>query len=243
MNKSFVFMASYFEAIQGQKTQKERLLLYEAVCKYGIEGKEPNTLPAHLNSIFVLIRPNIDSSIKRYKASVSNGFNGGAPEGNQNARKQPKNNQSEQKKQPKNNLDKDKEKDFDKDLYKDVDRECDSDSVNVTHTHGKYTNVLLSDSELEKLQGEFYNWQDLIEKLSEYMASTGKTYNNHYATLCKWAKEDAEKAKKLQKSQIGKSSKAEELDDFYKMADAWANGKKTQKINREDYYSGDQVPW
>ena len=56
MNKSFVFMASYFEAIQGQKTQKERLLLYEAVCKYGIEGKEPNTLPTHLNSIFVLIR-------------------------------------------------------------------------------------------------------------------------------------------------------------------------------------------
>lgn len=47
----------------------------------------------------------------------------------------------------------------------------------------------------------------------------------------------------MQKSQIGKSSKAEELDDFYKRADAWANGKKTQKINREDYDNGDQEPW
>ena len=33
-----------------------------------------------------------------------------------------------------------------------------------------------------------------IEKLSEYMASTGKRYQSHAATIRRWASEDARKA-------------------------------------------------
>ena len=33
-----------------------------------------------------------------------------------------------------------------------------------------------------------------IEKLSEYMASTGKRYQSHAATIRRWAGEDAKKA-------------------------------------------------
>ncbi|MEE0709865.1 MAG: replication protein, partial [Gemmiger sp.] len=33
-----------------------------------------------------------------------------------------------------------------------------------------------------------------IEKLSEYMASTGKCYQSHAATIRRWAGEDAKKA-------------------------------------------------
>ena len=37
-------------------------------------------------------------------------------------------------------------------------------------------------------------WEQYIEKLSEYMASTGKRYQSHAATIRRWAGEDARKA-------------------------------------------------
>lgn len=33
----------------------------------------------------------------------------------------------------------------------------------------------------------------MINKLSRYMESSGKTYQNHYATILKWYEEDKEK--------------------------------------------------
>jgi len=63
-------------------------------------------------------------------------------------------------------------------------------------TLGRYQNVFLSDTELSELQTDFPNlWQEYIERLSEYMASTGKTYKSHAATIRRWAKEDRRKDK------------------------------------------------
>jgi len=36
-------------------------------------------------------------------------------------------------------------------------------------------------------------WEQYIEKLSEYMASTGKRYQSHAATIRRWAGKDAKK--------------------------------------------------
>ena len=49
--------------------------------------------------------------------------------------------------------------------------------------------------ELADLQASFPAvWEQYIEKLSEYMASTGKRYQSHAATIRRWADEDAKKA-------------------------------------------------
>lgn len=59
------------------------------------------------------------------------------------------------------------------------------------HKFGEYENVLLSDSDMKKLKAEFPNdWKERIERLSAYMASTGKTYKNHLATIRNWARRD-----------------------------------------------------
>lgn len=59
------------------------------------------------------------------------------------------------------------------------------------HRYGEYQNVLLSDSELEKLKAEFpTDWEQRIERLSEYIASTGKRYKSHLATIRSWARKD-----------------------------------------------------
>jgi hypothetical protein len=63
--------------------------------------------------------------------------------------------------------------------------------------YGRYKNVLLSDEDLGRLKAEFpLDWQRRIDRLSEYMASTGKTYRNHLATIESWASRDDEKRKK-----------------------------------------------
>lgn len=63
------------------------------------------------------------------------------------------------------------------------------------HKYGEYKNVLLSDTDLAKLKSEFPNdWEERIERLSAYMASTGKGYKNHLATIRNWAQKDGQRS-------------------------------------------------
>ncbi len=65
------------------------------------------------------------------------------------------------------------------------------------HKYGEYKNVLLSDDELEKLKAEYPDWQERIERLSSYVASTGKSYKSHYATIRNWARKDKPQSKTI----------------------------------------------
>ena len=58
------------------------------------------------------------------------------------------------------------------------------------HQYGQYKNVLLSDDEMSKLQSEFPDWEQRIERLSEYIASKGAKYKSHLATIRSWARKD-----------------------------------------------------
>ena len=59
------------------------------------------------------------------------------------------------------------------------------------HKYGMYKNVLLTDEEYVKLTEEFpHDYSDRIERLSEYIASTGKKYKSHLATIRSWARKD-----------------------------------------------------
>lgn len=86
------------------------------------------------------------------------------------------------------------EEDIDKDIDKDKNKSISKKSPR--HKHGEYQNVLLSDDDLEKLKAEFpSDWNQRIQRLSEYMASSGKSYKNHLATIRNWARRDKPAAK------------------------------------------------
>ena len=73
---------------------------------------------------------------------------------------------------------------------------CDSDesappTKAVKHKYGEYKNVLLTDDELQKLKSEYSDYEERIERLSSYVASTGKKYKSHYATIRNWARKDS----------------------------------------------------
>lgn len=80
--------------------------------------------------------------------------------------------------------------DIDKDKNKSISKKS------PCHKHGEYQNVLLSDDDLEKLKAEFpADWDQRIQRLSEYMASSGRSYKNHLATIRNWARRDKPAAK------------------------------------------------
>ena len=87
-----------------------------------------------------------------------------------------------------------------------TDSKPDGKTKEVKHKYGEYKNVLLSDSDMAKLKAEFPNdWSERIERLSSYMASTGKSYKNHLATIRNWARRDG-------KQPIGKDKPKSQYD-------------------------------
>lgn len=96
-----------------------------------------------------------------------------------------------------NAIEEDKEKDKEKDNNNNILSDSKSKKTKPTkHKYGEYNNVLLADEELEKLKAEYPDWEDRIERLSSYVASTGKSYKSHYATIRNWARKDKETGKK-----------------------------------------------
>ncbi len=81
----------------------------------------------------------------------------------------------------------------------------------VRHKYGLYEQVLLTDEDYEKLKAEFpHDYSERIARLDEYIASTGKKYKNHLATIRNWARKD-----KPQQKQANKSSSFLDLVDDY----------------------------
>ena len=61
--------------------------------------------------------------------------------------------------------------------------------------YGRYENVILTDTELSELKAELPDkWEYYIDRLSGYIASTGRKYKNHAATIRRWAADDTAKA-------------------------------------------------
>lgn len=69
-------------------------------------------------------------------------------------------------------------KNIEKEIYKEKDKK----------TYGEFNNVLLTDEEYHKLEES--NLLPYIEKLSSYIASKGKKYKSHYATILTWNRTD-----------------------------------------------------
>jgi hypothetical protein len=57
---------------------------------------------------------------------------------------------------------------------------------------GEFGNVFLSNEEFEKLKSKLgAETESYIERLSSYIASSGKRYKSHYATILSWTQKDA----------------------------------------------------
>ncbi len=85
-------------------------------------------------------------------------------------------------------------------IEKERERELDTGQP-ARAAYGRYENVFLSQAELDGLKADLPDkWNYYIDRLSCHIASSGKRYHSHAATIYKWAQEDA--AKKAPKKGI-----------------------------------------
>lgn len=102
MTNSFIFYASFYEALSDVEDPAVRLAVYDAIASYALTGREPK-LKGTASAMFKLIRPQIDANIRRRE----NGAKGGKPVTETKAEDnltvteaKPKHNRSETKSKP-----------------------------------------------------------------------------------------------------------------------------------------------
>lgn len=218
---TFVFYPSFLDGIE-KLPDEEQLKAYRMIARYGVYGEEPEETQSIALVVYCMAVPSIDSAKKNRR----NGAKGGRP---------PKTNKEtdgygnekpvviENENQWLNNEKPLAETYEDVYVYEDESVAVDNNIISflstnneqeqkkrekpIQHKYGAYDNVRLSDSDIEKLQQEFpIDWHERIERLSEYMASTGKSYKNHLATIRSWAKKEyAKKQPLLATNQITKT--------------------------------------
>ena len=78
-----------------------------------------------------------------------------------------------------------------KEIYKEkedlkVDKRPPHTPQEIKHKYGEYKNVMLKDTELEKLKKDFSNYEELIKYLDEYIEMKGYKAKSHYLAIRKW---------------------------------------------------------
>lgn len=174
---------SYLEAME-PLTDAEKGRLFTAMLVYSKTGEVPQ-LSGNERFIFPMMRGQIDRDNQRYDAKRKKQAE------NARIRWHDKAESESHGMPPDANDAKEKEKTKTKAMAKEKAR--DKSPHTPRHRYGEYANVLLTDEELGKLQTEFPgDWEARIERLSGYLAQSGKSYKNHLATIRNWARKDRE---------------------------------------------------
>ena len=88
---------------------------------------------------------------------------------------------------------------------------------------GECDNVILLDSEWKTLKQRFpTDYRERVDRLSRYIAKTGKHYASHYATIIRWADEDAKRYAATEKAE--KQTGSFDTDSFASAAAARVYG-------------------
>ena len=198
--KAFSFYRSYYEAAKDLPTKEDQADFLMAICSYIFDGVEPE-ITGVASAMFKLAKPNLDTSIKRASVGQTGGKskanakqNGSKPEAND------KQTESNDEANPKRYM----INDYMINDYMINDKEkIDKKEKPQKHKYGQYQNVLLSDDEFEKLKTEFpEDWEERIERVSEYCASKGATYKNYLATIRNWARKERPKIVPVKKNDV-----------------------------------------
>ena len=160
--RSFVFYDSFLEAMKHLNDAEFRECFLR-IRNYAIDGLEEESASPNINIIMALVKPNLDSARRRYMASVENGKKGaeygklgGAPKGNQNARK----------KQPlKQPLDVDVNDDVEEDVNEEVNVKGDDDGDTPSGTIGFQSSF--SNSSIGFQEEEIENDSERLEEREE----------------------------------------------------------------------------
>ena len=84
-------------------------------------------------------------------------------------------------------------------IEKEIEKEGEIEEQNLPHIfYGEYKNIRLTDEEYRRLTDKLQSHTDtMIEKLSRYIKSSGKIYQDHYVTILNWYEQDKERLSQI----------------------------------------------
>ena len=199
---------SIFETLAKQGKDKQATELIIAIIRFDMTGEEPTITDDGVAFVWEsVIKPQLEENIQKYKEvskARSEAVGNRYKQDNTNATNEYNCSNSNQK-NDKNTI----ATDYDVDIDVDIDNDSElKEKINKKekpqkHKYGQYQNVLLSDDELEKLKTEFpVDWEERIERVSEYCASKGATYKNYLATIRNWARKERPKIVPVKKNDV-----------------------------------------
>ena len=193
--KAFSFYRSYYEASKDLPSKEEQADFLMAICSYIFDGIEPDINGVAL-AMFKLAKPNLETSVKRANSGSIGGSKSKANPKQTVSKTQANSKQAVSKGEAIN--------DYMINDYMINDKEKSNKREKPQkHKYGRYQNVLLTDAEMEKLKAEFpEDWEERIERVSEYCASHGKTYRDYLATIRNWARKERPKIVPIQRNDV-----------------------------------------
>ena len=156
-------------------------------------GKEPDFGDDQLLALayaFIALQKNIDDEKyeKICETNRKNGRLGGAPKGNKNAEKQPKQPNAKKNNPKEKDKEKEKEKEKENDAGLISDNPADSSADSSFSLFGEYENVELTQDERQALQDKFERSGALINEVSEWISGAKNNVPDHYHFCLRWAK-------------------------------------------------------
>ncbi len=219
VKKSFVLYTDKYEAIRFL-TQEQKGDLLDAIYRHEI-GEELPQMDAFTSAMFTLIRQTLEENAQKYAETVEKrreaGKKGGLASGlsrkaNEANALNAEANEANASRNEANEADNDNDNvnDNDNDIKEIVAQDAPTPRKRKEkvqrHKYGEYENVLLSDEEYQKVIAEYpADYQVRIDRLSEYMKSTGKSYKDHLATIRAWARKDKDKPQAPVRTSYGNS--------------------------------------
>lgn len=203
MKDSFVLYTSQYVAIK--ELEDEQLgRLFRALFEKQLGNEVVLTNDIKIAFNFINNQMVVDNQKYKKKCETlkNNAKKGGAPKGNQNAKKQ------KQPNREKNNLN---DNDNDNEII--INDNLKEKNKKEKNSFGEFKNVLLNEEELEKLKQRFSDYELRIEKLSNYIASKGDRYKSHYATILNWARNEKKESDvaEIKPEWYGKEVKKKEM--------------------------------
>ena len=207
-------------------TDEERGQIFSAIFEYKRTGVVPK-LPRILSLVFSFIRQQLDRDAEKYEQKVLNrseaGKKGGAPKGNNNAKK------SENESKKTNKTDSKQAKQTKQaDTITDTITITNNNIYTHTHTHarGEYENVFISDDEESMLISQLgeKRYKDSIECLSRYIKRKPEYSSaSHFEDLRGWVQDRINRllpSKDNKTERIHKAGLDVDLDDIFERGNA-----------------------
>lgn len=213
---SFIFFASWMELL-AELSPEQQVSLLKAIVAYANGGEIPQDLDRECRIVFISIRQDLDRSAEIREARAEAGRQGGVAKASKSSNlKQPQatSSKSSNLKQPLADKDKDKDKDMDMDMDMDMDRESGntarapkSPKIEVAPA------VLLTEEEMRRLVADYgdADVRQMLDKLSAYKLSTGKTYRSDYMAIRSWVAGEIADQKAKRAAQKARSEKNEKI--------------------------------